>query len=98
MFAAGALVAAQPDMDGGGTPPERNVRQFPNHAVTRRSVAAAAVAPVIRPDRATQQHCALAGEVLADDGQAEIVEPAERGKVRRGEGSVGHVEVFGEAV
>jgi len=36
--------------------------------------------------------------VLADDGQAEVVELAERGQIRAGVATLGHVEVFGEAV
>ena len=96
MPAAGALVAAQPDLQRGGTPTERDMRQFPHHAVTNLTVAAAAVAPVIRLDRATRQDGALAGEVLTGDGQAEVVETTERGQVRGREGSVVHVEVFGD--
>ncbi|GAB2472138.1 hypothetical protein GCM10027030_03260 [Luteococcus sediminum] len=96
MPATGALVAAQPDPQYGGAPTERDMRQVPDHAVTRLAVAAAAVAPVIRLDRATRQDGALAGEVLTGDGQAEVIETAERGQVRGGEGSVVHVEVFGD--
>ena len=96
MSAVGALVAAQPDLQRGGAPTERDMRQFPDHAVPREAVAAAAVAPVVGLDRATQQDRALAGEVLTGDGQAEVIETAERGQVRGREGSVVHVEVFGD--
>ena len=94
MPAAGALVAAQPNLEGGGTPTERDMRQFPDHAVTNLTVAAAAVAPVIEPGRAAQQCGSLRAEVLTSDGQAQVVEAAERGQVRGREGSVVHVEVF----
>jgi len=56
------------------------------------------VAPVIRLDRAAQQDGALAGQVLADDGQAEVIELAERRQIRGGVATLGHVEVCGEAV
>ena len=88
MPAAGALVAAQPNLEGGGAPAERHVRQLSHDTVTRLAVAAAAVAPVIRLDRATRQDGALAGEVLTGDGQAEVIETTERGQVRGREGSV----------
>lgn len=71
MSAAGALVVAQPDLEGGGTSAERDMCQL-----------------------TTQQDRELAGEVLSDHAQAEVIELAQRGQIRGGEGSVVHVEVF----
>jgi hypothetical protein len=48
--AAGAPVAADRDLQRGGTPAQRLVRQAPGHGVPRRSLAAAAAAPRVRLD------------------------------------------------
>lgn len=92
MPAAGALVTAQPDPEGGGAPTERDMRQLTGHAVTNPAVPAAAMTPVIRLDRATQQDRALVGEVLGHH-QAEAVKAPERAQIRHSEDSVVHIEV-----
>lgn len=52
-----------------------------------------AVVP-IQSDRTTSQNRPFRSDMLAHDDQAETVEPAERGQIGLGEGSVVHVEVF----
>ena len=94
MRGGGAVVAGHPDLEGGGAPSERHLSQLSGHAVTGCSVAAAAVASVSRLDRAACQHRPIRGQVLAGHRQAEVIEAAERGQIRRAEGSVVHVEVF----
>jgi hypothetical protein len=74
------------------------VGQSPDHGVTGRPFASAPAAPLIRSvvrfDNPTRQHGTVRFEPLADDFEAELLKTAERGQVRAGEGSVGHVEVF----
>lgn len=56
--------------------------------------AAAAPTPTVRLDDAACQDRSIGFESLPDDRQAKLVEPAEHGQVRAGEGGVRHVEVF----
>ncbi|KXA66554.1 hypothetical protein HMPREF3223_01701 [Cutibacterium avidum] len=72
------------------------MRQFPSDGVAHPAVAAAAMAPLIRCRRATQQDGPLRGEVLACQDQSEVVQAAERGQIRGGDGSVVHVEALGD--
>jgi len=70
------------------------VRQTPDHGVAWVPFAAAAPTPTVRLDDAARQDRSIGFESLPDDLQAKLVEPAEHGQVRAGEGSVRHVEVF----
>ncbi len=92
--AAGAPVTAQPDQQRRRPPPERFVRQGPDDGVSGNTLASAAAAPLVRVHDQAHQQCPVRLQTLADDIQAEVVEPAELGQVRGIEGSVGHVEVF----
>jgi hypothetical protein len=98
MGAAGAPRAAHDDLQDGGTPPQRFVRQSPDHGVTRRPFAAAAAAPLVRLHDPAGELRTVRSQSLAGHFEAELIESAERGQVRAGEaalgGSVGHVEVF----
>ena len=83
-----APVAAEGDQQRGGAPAERFVRQTAGHAVARDALAAAPPAPPIRVGDPTGQHPTISLEVLADDLQGEVVQPAERGQACAAEGSV----------
>jgi hypothetical protein len=96
--ALGAPVAAHGEQQRGGAPPERLVRQFPGHGVSRDALAAAPPAPVIRLDHPAGEHGAIGLEQLARDLQTEAVQTGEGRQVGAREGSVGHVEVFRMAV
>jgi len=52
------------------------------------------VTPLVRADDPAGQHCPARLVVLPHNLKSELVEAAERGQVRAGEGTVGHVEVF----
>ncbi len=56
MPALAAAVAADGDVQAGGSPPERLVRQPADHGAARDSLAAAAVAPVVGVDDPARQH------------------------------------------
>ena len=55
---------------------------------------AALAAPRIRVGDAALDHSPTRLQPLADGVKTQLVETAERGEIGRGEGSVGHVEVF----
>lgn len=99
--AAGALVAADRDNQGRGSPAERLVRQLSGHGVTWVAFAAAPSAPLIGFDDAAGQHGTIGFQVLPGHDETEVVNPGEGGQigaVERGDasaaGSVRHVEVF----
>lgn len=102
MPAAGASVAADTHQQRPRSPTLRDVGQSPDHAVTSHPLAAAAAAPaltaVLGIEHPTGQDGSVGFEVLADDLEPEVIEPAELGQVRAVEatlgGSVAHVEVF----
>ena len=48
--------------------------------------------------RATQQDGAFRAEMLADNPQAGVDQAAEHGQIRGDVATLGHIEVFGEAV
>ena len=68
----------------------RGVGQAPDHRVTRSALASAPPAPVVSLDHPAGHHGPLGGDVLADHLQAQLIETAERGQVRGGEGNVRH--------
>jgi hypothetical protein len=70
------------------------VGQWPDHRVPGRPLTAATATPAVRCDDPTHEDRTVRVEPLPDDFKTELVEPAERGQVRAGEGSVKHVEVF----
>src|SRR4051794_23412155 len=75
-------------------PPERLVRQPPQHRVTRDTLAPAAPAPPVGfHDPARQDHT-IGLETLPGNNKTQFIEAAERGQVWAAEGSVWHVEVF----
>ena len=92
--APGAPVAANRDQQRRRSPAQRLVRQAPHHGVAGRALAAAASAPLVRFQDPAGQDRLLGLEALTDDVKTELVETAEGGQVRAGEGSVRHVEVF----
>ena len=92
--AASAPVPADGDRQRRRTPPERLVRQLPDHTVARSTLAAAASAPSVVVDDAAGQHRPVGLQALPGHDQAELVKARERGQVGASEGSVGHVEVF----
>ena len=70
------------------------MRQAPHDGVAGRALATAASAPLVRFHHPAGQDRPLRLEALTDDGKPELVETAEGGHIRAGEGSVRHVEVF----
>jgi len=94
MPALGAPVAAHRHQQRRRPPPERLVRQPTDHRIARRSLAAAAAAPIVGLDHAARQHRPIGLKTLPDHHETELVETAERRQIRAGEGSVTHVEVF----
>ena len=92
--ASAAPVAADRHLQHRGPPPQRLVRQPTDHTVARRALAAAAPAPLIRLDHTAGQDCPIRLKALPNNREAELIQPAERGQVEAGEGSVRHVEVF----
>lgn len=72
--------------------------QPPGHGVTRRSLAAAAAAPLVGLEDPTRKDRAIGLEALASHFEPELVETAEGGQISAAEaghgGSVSHVEVF----
>lgn len=90
----GTPVATHPDQQRRRTPAHRLVRQPTRHHVPGRALRAAPPTPIIRFHHLAHQHRLIGCHFLADSSQAELIEPAKRGQVRRSEGSVEHVEVF----
>ena len=70
------------------------MREPPHHGVPQHALLAAATAPVVRFHHPAGQHRPARLESLANHFKAELIDTAERGQVRTGEGSVAHVEVF----
>ncbi len=92
--AVSAPVAADPYQQRRRPPPQGLVREPPGHRVSCGALAAASPAPLVRLLDPAGQDRSLWLEALPDDFEAEVVQAAERGQVRAGEGSVKHVEVF----
>jgi uncharacterized membrane protein YkvA (DUF1232 family) len=90
----GAPVAADPDLQGRGAPPDRLVSQPADHGVTRGAFASAAAAPLVRLHDPARQDSSAGLEALPHDVEAELVQTSERGQVRARGGSARHVEVF----
>ena len=78
--------------------PERFVREWPGHRVTRHTLSAALPTPRIVVDDAALKYCPVGLEQLSDGFEAELVEAAERGEVRGRERRVVQVEVFRRTV
>ena len=97
-----APVAAHPDQQRRGPPPERRVRRPTRDAVTHHPLGAAPPAEHGRPRRARRPHQTRHGTPATPSGSSHPgprpPTPArpdrERRHVRRAEGSVVHVEVF----
>jgi hypothetical protein len=88
-----APVAAHRDQQRRRPPPQRLVRELPQHRVTRAANTPAAAAPRVGFDDTAGQHRTVRLQTLPRGLQTELVEAAERGQVGAGEGSVTHVEV-----
>jgi hypothetical protein len=58
------------------------------------ALAATPSTPAIVLDHTAREHSTVGLDALSGDLQAEAIQAAERGQIRRGEGSVRHVEVF----
>jgi hypothetical protein len=93
-----APVATHRDLQRGGPPTQRLVREATNRGVTRVTLAAAASTPPVGFDHPAREHSPVGFDPLPGDDEAELVESTEGGQVRAGEarrrGSVAHVEVF----
>ena len=74
--------------------PERLMRERRRRRVPGHTLGATLPAPRVVVNDAALQHHPIRLEQLPDHFEAELVETAERGQVRRSEGSVVHVEVF----
>ena len=74
--------------------PERLMRQPPRHRVTRRTLSTTLPTPRIGLGDPALDHRPIRLEQLPDSFEAELIQSAERGQIRRGEGSLEHVEVF----
>jgi hypothetical protein len=94
MPAFGAPVAANRNQQRRRAPPQRFMGQPPNYRVPRRALASTATAPPVRLHNPARQHSTIRLEPLPDDLQTKLIESGKRSQIRRGEGSVGHVEVF----
>ena len=92
--AAAAPVAADRHRQRGGSPPERFVRQLPDHAVPGRALTTAASTPSVILDNTARQHRPIGFDPLTGHHQPEPIEAGERRQVRASEGSVNHVEVL----
>lgn len=97
MPATGASVAAHDDLQHGGPPAERLVRQATHHGVPCRPFTTAAAAPPVGLDHPARQHRTIRLNTLPDDFKTKLIEAAERRQIRAGEGSVTHVGVFQES-
>ncbi len=91
-----AAVPADRDLQHGGPPPERFVRQAADHgAPWHHPPAATPPEPLISGTHPACQHRALSLKALPGDHQPQVIQPAERGDIRGREGSsVRDVEVF----
>ena len=90
--AAGAPVPADLELQRGGSPAERFVRELPGHGIPGDPFATAAAAPPVRLDDAARDDSPVGLEPLADGFKSEFVETGERRQVRLGE-----VRAFGSA-
>ena len=94
MPALAAAVAPDGDVQAGGSPPERLVRQPSDHGASRDALAAAAVAPVVGVDDPAREHGTIRVEALPGHDEPELVQAAEHGQVGAAEagirGSVSH--------
>lgn len=70
------------------------MRQAPDDGISRTALAPAPPAPVIRLHYAAGKFGSITQYTLPGHLQAEVIQTTERGQIRAGEGSVGHVEVL----
>jgi len=89
-----APVSAEADLQHRGSPPERLVRQPPDHRVPGRALASAVTTPSVGLDNPAPENRPIGLQPLPEHFEPEIIKTSERGQVRAGEGSVRHVEVF----
>lgn len=92
--AVGAPVPADPHPQGGGPPPQWQMRKLPHHRAPWDAFAATVPAPPIILGETAFQDCSVAPGLLASDRESEGVEEAEAVEVRTGESRLRHVEVF----
>ena len=90
--AAGAPVTAQGRLQHDRPPPERLVRRPPDRTVTRHALTAAPATPLAGTDDTASRHRAVGSEPPPRDLRTRLIKPTKRGRVRAGEGDVGHVE------
>lgn len=90
VLAGGTAVAADPDGQDGGTPPERCVGQPADSGVSRGSLGTAPVAISVIVDDFAFDDRAGSGDLLAGGGQSELVQAAEGRQVRGAVGSIEH--------
>lgn len=95
--AVGALVAAQPDPQGGGIMPQRHPSQPTDHSVTGPAATAAPVTPLIQHDQVAQQDHPPAGQVPTINAHTKTIQTTEGGQTRRSSATRGHVKVFCKA-
>lgn len=88
--AVGAEVAAVPDDQDGGPPPERCVGEAAGDRIAWGAFGSAAGAPRIRCGHAAEDFGFRRGEVLADRGEAQAVEAGEGREIRCGKGRLVH--------
>ena len=88
MPALAAAVAADGDVQAGGSPAERLVRQPADHGAARDALAAAAVAPVVGVDDPAREHRTIGVEALPGHDEPELVQAAEHGQVRAAEAGI----------
>ena len=88
MPALAAAVAAHGDVQAGGSPAERLVRQPADHGAARDALAAAAVAPVVGVDDPARQHGPIRVEALPGHDEPELVQAAEHRQVRAAEAGI----------
>ena len=89
-----APVAAHAHVQDRGAPPAGDVRQAPDHRVTRNALASAASTTPVLTSNTARQYCMVGLNALARHLQPQAIKARERGQVRAIKGSIGHVEVF----
>lgn len=89
-----APVAAHPNQEGGGPPAQRHMGHPAHHGADRDALGAAVPAPGVVVEDSAFQHGSAFFEVLAGDGESELVDQAETINIGDGKSRLGHVEVF----
>ena len=94
VFAVFTPVTANPNLQRRGPVTERLMSSTTNHSIPNHALSPARAAPRISIDNTALDHRPIRFQSLSNSLKPELIKAAERSQVGRGEGSVGHVEVF----